>query len=77
MAAGRMDSMIPARQRTTLGTSTSIAFTLAAVRAPSFTMKEVVRTPIRTAAPIRVEHIIRAGPACRLMIFLCIWAVKP
>ena len=36
-----------------------------------------VRMPMRTAAPIRVEHIMRAGPAWRLMIFLCILAEKP
>ena len=37
----------------------------------------VVRMPMRTAAPISVEHIMSAGPAWRLMIFLWFFAEKP
>ena len=34
-----------------------------AIAAAPFALKPYTRIPIRTAAPIRVEHIIRAGPA--------------
>lgn len=57
--------MRSAIQVTTLAISTSLTVTL------------LTSTPMRTAAPIRVEHIISAGPAWRLMIFLCILASKP
>ena len=76
-AAGRMPETIAARQRTTEGIVPSgSSITLAEMALPS-APKLVVRMPMSTAAPISVEHIISAGPACRLMIFLCIFAVKP
>ena len=40
-----------------------------AIAAAPLALKPYTRTPIRTAAPIRVEHIISAGPAWRLIIF--------